>query len=175
MVGAEAGDIISESQLEVLRLLREFLPLGTEIQSEAYLSSILPVDLFLPFHNVVIEVDGYLHYLRDETSPTGRTLFSRRLLTGLGYRVFSLDVMKMQALDSEKRQSTKTEPLKQKLNSKAVRTEIQALAAACVDPTAAGTAEIWEEIRPSSKISSGYRTVGIQAPALKGAWTKKKK
>ena len=69
----------------------------TDLQDEYITPNGLSADIMIRLNDatkqqVLIEVDGPFHFLSDDITPTGATLFKRRLLHGEGYRVVSLNV-----------------------------------------------------------------------------------
>ena len=61
-----------------------------KIEQEKSLHSLPPVDLFLPEHNIVIEIQGPAHYVGDFKTRNGRTLLKRALLQKAGYDVLEI-------------------------------------------------------------------------------------
>ena len=63
-----------------------------------------PVDLFLPDHNIVIEVMGPYHYVGgDFQIRNGATLLKTALLQKLGFKVIEIPVNKLASKDSMER------------------------------------------------------------------------
>ena len=74
-----------------------------KIEQEQSLHSLPPVDLFLPRHNIVIEIQGPSHYVgRDFQTRNGSTLLKTALLRKAGYDVLEIPVNHLQHRDSVK-------------------------------------------------------------------------
>lgn len=58
----------------------------------------LSVDMAIESARVVVEVDGPRHFLSDGVTFNGATALKRRILQGLGYRVYSIPVVPYQRL-----------------------------------------------------------------------------
>ena len=80
--------------MTLAELLREMGFLN--LQNEYITPRGISVDILMPIPpgNVVIEVDGPFHFLSDGNTPSGATVFKRRLLERDGYMVCSVNVMK---------------------------------------------------------------------------------
>jgi len=87
----------SSSHLEVASVLHE---LGfTDLTNEFITENGISVDVLLRTNvkhpaKVAIEVDGPFHFMSDGSTPTGATMFKRRLLEREGYQVYSINVTK---------------------------------------------------------------------------------
>ena len=75
-----------------------------KIDEEKSLNGLPPVDLFLPDHNIVIEVQGPFHYVGgDFQTRNGSTLLKIALLQKLGFEVIEIPVNKLADKDSMER------------------------------------------------------------------------
>ncbi|WP_146000302.1 DUF1601 domain-containing protein, partial [Endozoicomonas acroporae] len=82
--------IISKPQSVVRNQLHSCIP-SLKIEEEKSLSSLPPVDLLLPDHNIVIEVQGPFHYVSgDFKTRNGSTLLKIALLQKAGFEVFEI-------------------------------------------------------------------------------------
>ena len=80
--------------------LQSALP-SLKIEQRKSLSSLPPVDLHLPDHNIVIEIQGPRHYVgHDFQSRNGATLLKIALLQRAGYDVIEIPANQLQAPDS---------------------------------------------------------------------------
>ena len=84
--------------------------IGYNVQDEVVTANGLSTDIMVKLNSgeqLVIEVDGPYHFLSDDITPTGATLFKRRLLLAEGYRVESINVKLdwrwLRDLDDQKR------------------------------------------------------------------------
>lgn len=90
--------------LKVCRRLR--LPFEAEWVEPA---SKFIVDIWLPERNLIVEVDGALHFLRSSSEQgaapvlNGSTVFKHRVLRGLGYKVLSIGFFDWDALPENER------------------------------------------------------------------------
>ncbi|WP_163387944.1 RAP domain-containing protein [Endozoicomonas acroporae] len=74
------------------------------IEEEKSLNSLPPVDLLLPDHNIVIEVQGPSHYMcGDFKTRNGSTLLKIALLQKSGFEVIEIPVSELGNRDSMKR------------------------------------------------------------------------
>ena len=72
-----------------------------KIEEEKSLNALSPVDLLLPDHNIVIEVQGPSHYVGgDFQTRNGSTLLKIALLQKLGFEVIEIPVNKLADTDS---------------------------------------------------------------------------
>ncbi|WP_163372509.1 RAP domain-containing protein [Endozoicomonas acroporae] len=82
--------IISKPQSDFRAQLQSCLP-SLKIEEEKSLNSLPPVDLLLPDHNIVIEVQGPYHYVGgDFTTRNGSTLLKIALLQKAGFEVIEI-------------------------------------------------------------------------------------
>ena len=92
----------STAQSNFFGQLQSALPY-LKIEQEQSLHSLPPVDLFLPRHNIVIEIQGPSHYVgRDFQTRNGSTLLKIALLQKEGYDVLEIPVNHLQHRDSVK-------------------------------------------------------------------------
>ncbi len=92
----------SAAQSTFCTQLQSALP-SLKIEQEKSLRSLSPVDLFLPGHNIVIEIQGPLHYIGgDFQTRNGSTLLKIALLQKAGYDVLEIPVNQLANLDSVK-------------------------------------------------------------------------
>ena len=90
----------SKSQSLFCAQLQSALP-ALKIEQEKSLNTLPPVDLFLPEHNIVIEVQGPSHYVdRDFQIRNGSTLLKIALLQRAGYDVIEIPVNQLSNPDS---------------------------------------------------------------------------
>uniref|UniRef100_UPI0013CFB6E3 RAP domain-containing protein n=1 Tax=Endozoicomonas acroporae TaxID=1701104 RepID=UPI0013CFB6E3 len=83
---------ISKTQVDFRDQLQSYLP-SLKIEEEKSLNSLPPVDLLLPDHNVVIEVQGPSHYVGgDFNTRNGSTLLKIALLQKSGFEVIEIPV-----------------------------------------------------------------------------------
>ncbi|KAH9253664.1 hypothetical protein BASA81_008282 [Batrachochytrium salamandrivorans] len=103
----------SQAHLNIAQLLTEqFSKPGELVNETSVCDGGISVDILLPKHQCVIEIDGPTHFLHtvddnnsseneergeEEEERTGRTLFKHRLLRGEGYSVCSISVRKFEA------------------------------------------------------------------------------
>ena len=74
-----------------------------KIEEEKSLNSLPPVDLFLPNHSIVIEVQGPSHYVSgDFKTRNGSTLLKIALLQKSGFEVIEIPVNQLWSQDSMK-------------------------------------------------------------------------
>ncbi|MBO9484287.1 RAP domain-containing protein [Salinisphaera sp. G21_0] len=93
---------ISELQSNFRDQLQSNLPF-LKIEEEKSLNSLSPVDLRLPDYNMVIDVQGPLHYVGgDFKTRNGSTLLKIALLQKLGFEVIEIPVNKINNQDSMK-------------------------------------------------------------------------
>ncbi|WP_163371611.1 RAP domain-containing protein [Endozoicomonas acroporae] len=82
--------IISKNQADFRDQLKSSIP-ALKIEEEKRLNSLPPVDLLLPDHNVVIEVQGPSHYVGgDFKTRNGSTLLKIALLQKAGFEVIEI-------------------------------------------------------------------------------------
>ncbi|MGI2030250.1 DUF1601 domain-containing protein [Endozoicomonas acroporae] len=85
----------SKRQSEVRHLLQSCFP-SLQIEEEKSLNSLPPVDLLLPDHNMVIEVQGPSHYVGgDFKTRNGSTLLKIALLQKAGFEVIEIPVNRL--------------------------------------------------------------------------------
>ncbi|WBA79345.1 RAP domain-containing protein [Endozoicomonas sp. GU-1] len=85
----------SKPQSEVRHLLLSCFP-SLQIEEEQSLNSLPPVDLLLPDHNLVIEVQGPSHYVGgDFNTRKGSTLLKIALLQKAGFEVIEIPVNRL--------------------------------------------------------------------------------
>ncbi|WP_146000334.1 RAP domain-containing protein, partial [Endozoicomonas acroporae] len=83
---------ISKPQADFRAQLQSSIP-SLRIEEEKCLNSLPPVDLLLPDHNMVIEVQGPYHYVGgDFTTRNGSTLLKIALLQKAGFEVIEIPV-----------------------------------------------------------------------------------
>ncbi|MBO9495659.1 DUF1601 domain-containing protein [Thalassotalea sp. G20_0] len=91
--------IISKPQTVVCNQLQSCIP-SLRIEEEKSLNSLPPVDLLLPDHNLVIEVQGPSHYVGgDFTTRNGSTLLKIALLQKAGFEVIEIPVNRLLSQD----------------------------------------------------------------------------
>ncbi|MBO9497731.1 RAP domain-containing protein, partial [Thalassotalea sp. G20_0] len=84
--------IVSKRQSEFRNQLHSCIP-SLRIEEEKSLNSLPPVDLLLPDHNMVIEVQGPYHYVGgDFKTRNGSTLLKIALLQKAGFEVIEIPV-----------------------------------------------------------------------------------
>ncbi|WBA79282.1 RAP domain-containing protein [Endozoicomonas sp. GU-1] len=94
---------ISKPQSGFRDQLQSFMP-SLKIEEEKSLNSLPPVDLLLPDHNVVIEIQGPSHYVGgDFKTRKGSTLLKIALLQNAGFEVVEIPVNQLWGKDSIKR------------------------------------------------------------------------
>ncbi|WP_422468285.1 DUF1601 domain-containing protein [Endozoicomonas sp. ALC013] len=82
--------IMSKRQSDFRNQLQSCIP-SLQIEEEKSLNSLPPVDLLLPDHNIVIEVQGPFHYVNgDFSTRNGSTLLKIALLQKAGYEVIEV-------------------------------------------------------------------------------------
>ena len=80
--------------------LQSALP-SLRVEQEKSLHSLPPVDLLLPEHNIVVEIQGPFHYVgRDFQTRNGATLLKTALLQRAGYDVIGIPVNQLRSPDS---------------------------------------------------------------------------
>ncbi|MGO0307094.1 DUF1601 domain-containing protein [Endozoicomonas acroporae] len=95
--------IISKPQSDFRNQLQSCIP-SLKIEEEKSLNSLPPVDLLLPDHKMVIEVQGPSHYLSgDFNTRNGSTLLKIALLQKAGFEVIEIPVNQLCNQDSIKR------------------------------------------------------------------------
>ena len=95
--------ILSNSQSIFRDRLHSRIP-SLKIEEEKSLNALSPVDLLLPDHNIVIEVQGPFHYVGgDFQTRNGSTLLKIALLQKLGFEVIEIPVNKLADKDSVER------------------------------------------------------------------------
>uniref|UniRef100_UPI0013D3B8DD RAP domain-containing protein n=1 Tax=Endozoicomonas acroporae TaxID=1701104 RepID=UPI0013D3B8DD len=93
---------ISKTQADFRDQLQLSIP-SLKIEEEKSLNSLPPVDLLLPDHNMVIEVQGPSHYVGgDFKTRNGSTLLKIALLQKSGFEVIEIPVNKLWNQDSMK-------------------------------------------------------------------------
>ena len=93
----------SNSQSTFRNQLQSRIP-SLKIEEEKSLNALSPVDLLLPDHNIVIEVQGPSHYVGgDFQTRNGSTLLKIALLQKLGFEVIEIPVNKLANKDSMER------------------------------------------------------------------------
>ena len=94
---------ISNSQSIFRHQLQSRIP-SLKIEEEKSLNTLPPVDLFLPDHNIVIEVMGPYHYVGGGfQTRNGSTLLKIALLQKLGLKVIEIPVNKLANKDAMER------------------------------------------------------------------------
>ncbi|MGI2030283.1 DUF1601 domain-containing protein [Endozoicomonas acroporae] len=94
---------ISKPQSDFCDQLRSCIP-SLKIEEEKSLNSLPPVDLLLPDHNMVIEVQGPSHYVGgDFNTRKGSTLLKIALLQKAGFEVIEIPINMLWNRDSMKR------------------------------------------------------------------------
>ena len=74
---------------------------SARIEQERSIRSLPPVDLLLPDHNIVVEIQGPYHYVGgDFQTRNGSTLLKTALLKKSGYDVIEIPVTQLQTPDS---------------------------------------------------------------------------
>ena len=95
--------IISNPQSTFRNQLQSRIP-SLMIEEEKSLNALSPVDLLLPDHNIVIEVQGPFHYVGgDFQTRNGSTLLKIALLQKLGFEVIEISANKLANKDSMER------------------------------------------------------------------------
>ncbi|MGI2030396.1 DUF1601 domain-containing protein, partial [Endozoicomonas acroporae] len=93
---------ISKPQADFRDQLQSCFP-SLQIEEEKSLNSLPPVDLLLPDHNMVIEVQGPSHYVGgDFNTRNGSTLLKIALLQKAGFEVIEIPVKMLLTQDSMK-------------------------------------------------------------------------
>ncbi|MBO9494354.1 RAP domain-containing protein [Thalassotalea sp. G20_0] len=93
---------ISKPQTDFRDQLQSCLP-SLNIEEEKSLNSLPPVDLLLPDHNMVIEIQGPSHYVSgDFNTRNGSTLLKIALLQKAGFEVIEIPVNQLRSRDSIK-------------------------------------------------------------------------
>lgn len=88
-----ASAATSSRQTRLAALLQHHFSSPGELEQETVVDG-LSVDLYLPAHACVVEMDGPQHFFANAPQrPTGTTEFKRRLLAQSGYRVFSISAV----------------------------------------------------------------------------------
>ncbi len=81
---------MSQPQAEFRDQLQSCIP-SLKIEEEKYLNSLPPVDLLLPDHNMVIEIQGPFHYVcGDFKTRNGSTLLKIALLKKAGFEIMEI-------------------------------------------------------------------------------------
>ncbi|WP_422450728.1 MULTISPECIES: DUF1601 domain-containing protein [unclassified Endozoicomonas] len=94
---------MSKPQTAFRDQLQSCIP-SLKIAAERSLNSLPPVDLLLPDHNIIIEVQGPSHYLcGDFNTRTGSTLLKIALLQKAGFEVIEIPINQLRSQDSIKR------------------------------------------------------------------------
>ncbi|WP_422468421.1 RAP domain-containing protein, partial [Endozoicomonas sp. ALC013] len=94
---------ISKTQTDFRDQLQSCIP-SLKIEAERSLNSLPPVDLLLPDHNIIIEIQGPSHYVcGDFKTRTGSTLLKIALLQKAGFEVIEVPVNTLWNPDSIKR------------------------------------------------------------------------
>ncbi|WBA79321.1 DUF1601 domain-containing protein [Endozoicomonas sp. GU-1] len=94
---------ISKSQTALRDQLQSCIP-SLKIAAERSLNSLPPVDLLLPDHNIIIEVQGASHYVcGDFKTRNGSTLLKIALLQKSGFEVIEIPTKSLWNPDSIKR------------------------------------------------------------------------
>ncbi|WP_422444813.1 MULTISPECIES: DUF1601 domain-containing protein [unclassified Endozoicomonas] len=94
--------IISKTQSDFRNQLQSCIP-SLKIEEEKSLNSLPPVDLLLPDHNIVIEIQGSSHYVGgDFKTRNGSTLLKNALLQKSGFEVIEIPVKMLGNQDSIK-------------------------------------------------------------------------
>ncbi|MBO9496083.1 RAP domain-containing protein [Thalassotalea sp. G20_0] len=84
--------LISKHQSDFRDQLKSCIP-SLQIEEEKSLNSLPPVDLILPDHNMVIEIQGKFHYVSgDFKTRNGSTLLKIALLQKAGFEVIEIPV-----------------------------------------------------------------------------------
>ncbi|MGI2029600.1 DUF1601 domain-containing protein [Endozoicomonas acroporae] len=95
--------IVSKRQSDFRNQLQSCIP-SLRIEEEKSLNSLPPVDLLLPDHNMVIEVQGPSHYVGgDFKTRKGSTLLKIALLQKAGFEVIEIPINMFWNRDSMKR------------------------------------------------------------------------
>ncbi|MBO9495644.1 DUF1601 domain-containing protein [Thalassotalea sp. G20_0] len=90
---------ISKTQADFRDQLQSSIP-SLQIEEEKSLNSLPPVDLLLPDHNIVIEVQGPSHYVGgDFNTRNGSTLLKIALLQKSGFEVIEIPVNRLLSQD----------------------------------------------------------------------------
>ncbi|MBO9483748.1 RAP domain-containing protein [Salinisphaera sp. G21_0] len=93
---------ISKIQADFRNQLQSCIP-SLQIEEEKSLNSLPPVDLLLPDHNMVIEVQGPSHYVGgDFNTRNGSTLLKIALLQKAGFEVIEIPANRLLTQDSMK-------------------------------------------------------------------------
>ena len=93
---------ISKPQTDFCAQLQSCIP-SLQIEEEKSLNSLPPVDLLLPDHNMVIEIQGPSHYVSgDFNTRTGSTLLKIALLQKSGFEVIEIPINLLRSRDSMK-------------------------------------------------------------------------
>ncbi|MBO9495657.1 DUF1601 domain-containing protein [Thalassotalea sp. G20_0] len=91
--------IVSKLQSDFRNQLQSHIP-SLRIEEEESLNSLPPVDLLLPDHNMVIEVQGPSHYVGgDFKTRNGSTLLKIALLQKAGFEVIEIPVNRLLSQD----------------------------------------------------------------------------
>ncbi len=91
--------IVSKRQSDFRNQLQSHIP-SLRIEEEKSLNSLPPVDLLLPDHNMVIEVQGPSHYVGgDFKTRNGSTLLKIALLQKAGFEVIEIPVNRLLSQD----------------------------------------------------------------------------
>ncbi|WBA79355.1 RAP domain-containing protein [Endozoicomonas sp. GU-1] len=91
--------IVSKLQSDFRNQLQSCIP-SLRIEEEESLNSLPPVDLLLPDHNLVIEVQGPSHYVGgDFNTRNGSTLLKIALLQKAGFEVIEIPVNRLLSQD----------------------------------------------------------------------------
>ncbi|MGI2029597.1 DUF1601 domain-containing protein [Endozoicomonas acroporae] len=86
---------ISKTQVDFRDQLKSSIP-SLKIEEEKSLNSLPPVDLLLPDHNMVIEIQGPFHYVGgDFKTRKGSTLLKIALLQKAGFEVIEIPVNRL--------------------------------------------------------------------------------
>uniref|UniRef100_UPI0013D7186B RAP domain-containing protein n=1 Tax=Endozoicomonas acroporae TaxID=1701104 RepID=UPI0013D7186B len=94
---------MSKTQIDFHDQLQSRIP-SLRIEEEKSLNTLHPVDLLLPDHNIVIEVQGPSHYVGgDFKTRNGSTLLKIALLQKSGFEVIEIPVNELRNRDSMKR------------------------------------------------------------------------
>ncbi|WP_163372264.1 RAP domain-containing protein [Endozoicomonas acroporae] len=94
---------ISKPQSDFRNQLQSCMP-SLKIEEEKSLNSLPPVDLLLPDHNMVIEIQGPFHYVsNDFKTRNGSTLLKIALLQKSGFEVIEIPINTLWSPDSIKR------------------------------------------------------------------------
>ncbi|WP_163373195.1 DUF1601 domain-containing protein [Endozoicomonas acroporae] len=87
--------IVSKRQSDFRNQLQSCMP-SLKIEEEKSLNSLPPVDLLLPDHNIIIEVQGPFHYVNgDFKTRKGSTLLKIALLQKSGFEVIEIPVKQL--------------------------------------------------------------------------------